>query len=131
MAENFLGTGWKFPIIKNDLGSVALSANEEKVRESILIILSTAKGERVMRPDFGCDIHEFVFAVINASRLTLIKSAVKEALILWEPRIEVIDVETSTEKIKEGVLYIRVDYKIRTTNTQHNLVYPFYLKNKG
>jgi len=131
MAENFLGTGWKFPIVKNDLGSVALSANEEKVRESILIILSTAKGERVMRPDFGCDIHEFVFTVINASRLTLIKSAVKEALILWEPRIEVLDVETSTEKIKEGVLYIRVDYKIRTTNTRYNLVYPFYLNNKG
>lgn len=131
MAENFLGTGWKFPIVKNDLGSVALSANEEKVRESILIILSTAKGERVMRPDFGCDIHEFVFTVINASRLTLIKSAVKEALILWEPRIEVLDVETSTEKIKEGVLYIQVDYKIRTTNTQNNLVYPFYLNNKG
>lgn len=131
MAENFLGTGWKFPIVKNDIGSVALSANEEKVRESISIILSTAKGERVMRPDFGCDIHEFVFSVINASRLTLIKSAVKEALILWEPRIEVLDVETSTEKIKEGVLYIQVDYKIRTTNTQHNLVYPFYLKNKG
>ena len=131
MAENFLGTGWKFPIVKNDLGSVALSANEEKVRESILIILSTAKGERVMRPDFGCDIHEFVFTVINASRLTLIKSAVKEALILWEPRIEVLDVETSTEKIQEGFLYIQVDYKIRTTNTQHNLVYPFYLKNKG
>ena len=81
-----------------------------------------------MRPDFGCDIHDFAFSIINTSTLTMIKSAVQEALIIWEPRIEVIKVETSTEKINEGVLSISIDYRIRRTNTEHNLVYPFYLK---
>lgn len=96
-----------------------------------MIILSTAKGERVMRPDFGCDIHDFTFSIINISTLTIIKSAIREALLLWEPRIEVLDVETTTERINDGILLISVDYKIRTTNTEFNLVYPFYLKPGG
>ncbi len=131
MTKDFLGTGWKFPIKIDDRGGIAISEDEEKIRESILIILSTAKGERVMRHEFGCDIHDFVFSVINTSTLTLIKSAVKEALTLWEPRIEVIDIETSAERINDGILLINVDYKVRTTNTEYNLVYPFYLKPGG
>lgn len=131
MAKEFLGRGWKFPITIDDRGGIALSQYEQKIRESIIIILSTAKGERVMRPDFGCDINEFTFSIINTSTLTLIKSAVKEALLLWEPRIEVLEVETSSEKINDGILLVRIDYKIRTINTQFNLVYPFYLKPGG
>ncbi len=131
MSDKFFGRGWKFPITIDERGGIALSEYEKKIRESILIILSTAKGERVMRPDFGCDIHDFAFSVINTSTLTLIKSAVKEALLLWEPRIEVLDVETFTEKINDGILSIKINYKIRTTNTVFNMVYPFYLKSGG
>lgn len=128
MPTEFLGRGWRFPITMDERGGLALSEYEEKVRESILIILGTAKGERVMRPEFGCDIHAFVFSVINTSTLTLIQSAVKEALLRWEPRIEVLGVETSTEKIDDGILSIQIEYKVRATNTQFNLVYPFFLK---
>jgi phage baseplate assembly protein W len=131
MAKEFLGRGWRFPIKVDNRGGIALSKYEEKIRESIMIILSTAKGERVMRPDFGCDIHDFTFSIINISTLTIIKSAIREALLLWEPRIEVLDVETTTERINDGILLISVDYKIRTTNTEFNLVYPFYLKPGG
>jgi len=122
-----MGKGIKFPIEANASGGFAGSRNEEKISESMKIILGTAKGERVMRPDFGCDIHKFSFAVINTSTLTLIKSAIEEALVLWEPRIEVREVETSTERLAEGLLMINVAYKVRQTNTGFNLVYPFYI----
>lgn len=131
MAKEFLGKGWKFPLEIDKRGGVALSQYEDKIRESILIILGTAKGERVMRPDFGCDIHDFAFSVLNTSTLTLIQSVVKEALVLWEPRIEVLSIETFKERLNEGILLISIDYKVRKTNTEFNLVYPFYLEPKG
>jgi phage baseplate assembly protein W len=129
--KEFLGRGWKFPIEVNKRGGIALTEYEEKIRESILIILQTAKGERVMLPEFGCDIHNFVFEVINTSILTMIKSAVREALILWEPRIEVLGIEAITERINQGELLISIDYRVRSTNNEFNLVYPFYLKPGG
>lgn len=128
MAKEFLGKGWKFPVEIDERGGVALSQYEEKIRESILIILRTAKGERVMRPDFGCDIHDFVFSTINTSTLTMIESAVKEALVLWEPRIDVLSVQIFKERINDGILLVSIDYRVRKTNTEFNLVYPFYLK---
>ena len=131
MQREFLGSGWAFPLQINEQGGTALSHSEEKIKESIHIILGTAKGERVMRPTFGCDIHDFTFAVINSSTLTQIKSAVKEALVLWEPRIEVTRVDATTERLSAGILTIRVDYRVRATNTEFNLVYPFYLKPGG
>ncbi len=131
MAGDFLGRGLKFPIQIDQRGGVALTQNENKIRESILIILNTAKGERMMRPEFGCDIHEFVFSVIDTSTLALIKAAVREALILWETRIEVLAIEITTEKIRDDAIEIHIDYKIRSTNTEFNLVYPFYLKPRG
>jgi len=131
MAKDFLGTGWKFPLQINERGGVALSQYERKIQESIRVIIGTAKGERVMKPDFGCDIQEFTFSVIDTSTLTMIKSAVKEALILWEPRIEVLSVEVSAERINDGILAIDTAYRIRATNTEYNLVYPFYLRPGG
>jgi len=127
MAKEFLGRGWKFPVSVNSEGKITMSEYEEDIRESIWIILSTSKGERVMRPDFGCGINDFVFASIDSSTLALIESTVREALILWEPRIEVINIKVSTDMIKEGKLIINMDYKVRRTNNQFNLVYPFYL----
>ncbi len=127
MAEDFLGRGWKFPVSIGSGKRIAMSEYEQDIREAIWIILSTPKGERVMRPDFGCGIHDFVFASINISTLTLIENSVREALTLWEPRIEVMNVKVSTEAIKEGKLLINIDYKVRTTNNPYSLVYPFYL----
>ncbi len=130
MPKKILGTGWQFPIALDRGNTIALAQYEEKIRQSILIILSTAKGERVMRPDFGCDIHERVFGVIDASMLTLIRSDVEEALILWEPRIEVLSITLVTEALSEGRIDIQVEYKVRYTNTDYNMVYPFYLESE-
>jgi len=127
MTKEFLGRGWRFPVAVDAEGNVAMSGDEQDIRESIRIILATAKGERVMRPDFGCGIHDYVFAALNASVLTLVTDSVREALTLWEPRVELIGVEGNMAAIDEGMLLISIDYRVRTTNNQFNLVYPFYL----
>ncbi len=127
MAKEFLGKGWKFPVGVDARGQIEMSEYEQDIREAIWIILSTAKGERVMRPDFGCGIHDFVFASINMTNLSLIESSVREALVQWEPRIEIKSVSTSTEEAANGKLLVGIDYKVRSTNNQFNLVYPFYL----
>ena len=128
MAEKFLGTGWAFPVQPDEeTGGICMSGQDQDIREALLVILGTRKGERVMRPDFGCGIHDFVFSVVNTSTLALIETSVREALTLWEPRIEVSDVNISTEKVDEGLLNIDIAYKVRTTNNRFNLVYPFYL----
>lgn len=119
--------GWKFPFSLDPKGNVAASKFEEDIKEAIRIILGTAKGERLMRPDFGCGLNEYVFCSMDVLNLRLIENTVLEALVRWEPRIKVISVkaEPSTE---EGKLLINIDYQILTTNTRFNLVYPFYLK---
>jgi len=122
-----LGSGLQFPIRINQRGGLAVVKYEEKVRESIKMILSTAKGERVMRPDFGCNIHEFAFTTLDSTSFTLIKSAVREALVRWEPRIEIKEIDVKEDTIREGQLLVYVAYIIRLTNSAANLVYPFYL----
>lgn len=125
--KELLGAGWQFPVKTDDTGSIAVSVAEEDVEEAIWIILGTAKGERVMRPEFGCGIHDFVFATIDTGTLTDIRSSVREALRKWEPRIELLNVDVSSEEIDRGKLLISVDYRIRQTNVEGNLVYPFYI----
>ena len=127
MAREFLGRGWKFPVGVDSKGRIDMSEYEQDIREAIWLILSTAKGERVMRPDFGCGIHDFVFASVNTSNIGLMESSVREALTIWEPRIELKDVSVSTERASEGQLLISIDYRVRSTNNEFNLVYPFYL----
>ncbi len=127
--KDFLGKGWKFPVsIKNE--KIALAEGEDSIKESIMIILGTAKGERVMRPDFGCGIQELVFAPNNTSTATLISVYIKEALLKWEPRIEVLNVSAVPDKEEGNRLDINIKYRIRTTNTRRNIVYPFYLEAK-
>ena len=128
MAKEFLGVGWKYPVRTDLNGKIALSQYEDDIREAILIILGTAKGERVMRPDFGCGIHDLVFAPINTPTITLVENSVREALTVYEPRIELIRVEASTERADTGQLLVNIDYRVRATNNRFNLVYPFYLK---
>jgi Bacteriophage baseplate protein W len=128
MAKDFLGAGWKYPVRTDADRKIAMSEYEVDIKEAIWIILGTAKGERVMRPDFGCGIHDFVFAPINTATVNLVENAVREALTLWEPRVELTKVEVSTERADEGKLIVSIDYRVRTTNNRFNLVYPFYLK---
>ncbi|MBA4142866.1 MAG: GPW/gp25 family protein [Nitrosospira sp.] len=128
-----LGVGWGFPVVAAD-GSPTGESNrfsvaeyEESVRQSILIILSTAKGERAMRPTFGTGLSELVFAVNNSTTHALVQFEVSEALKNWEPRIEVLGVETSSGGARGEQLLIFIDYRVRTTDSRFNLVYPFYL----
>ncbi len=128
MGKEFLGRGWKFPVaVEAATGKISMSEYEEDIKEAIWIILSTSKGERVMRPDFGCGIHDFVFASMNTTTLGLVESSVREALTLWEPRIEVTEVAASPDQNDPGRLVISIKYTVRNTNNQFNLVYPFYL----
>ncbi|SEL12111.1 GPW/gp25 family protein [Nitrosovibrio tenuis] len=124
-----LGIGWNFPIELDDSAQprFSIAEYEESVKQSILIILSTAKGERVMRPDFGSGLSELVFAVNNATTRAMAAFEAREALETWEPRIEVLDVETSVAGNQGEQLLIYIDYRVRTTDNRFNLVYPFYL----
>lgn len=127
MEQDFLGRGWQFPVEPDGGGAIEVAVAETGVKESIHIILGTSKGERVMRPEFGCDIHDFVFATVNTTTLTMIETSVEEALIEWEPRIEVRNVDVTPEQMSTGKLLVYIEYRVRQTNTEDNLVYPFYL----
>jgi hypothetical protein len=131
MNKEILGRGWKFPVQIDNRGRIAISDAEEDIRQAIRIILGTSMGERVMRPDFGCGIHNYMFAPINSGTLALIENSVREALTTWEPRIDIIDVKTDTSAAAEGKLLVSINYWVRSTNTHFNLVYPFYLKEGG
>lgn len=125
----FLGVGWGFPIQKDeDTPRLALAVHEESIKQAIWIILSTAKGERVMRPYFGCGIHELVFDPNDATTRGLARHHVSEALRVWEPRIEVLDVTVRAAGVQGEALHIGIEYRVRTTDNRFNLVYPFYLQ---
>ncbi len=126
MSSEFLGVGWANPL-HLEKGDIAWARYEDSVRQSILIILGTAPGERVMRPDFGCGIHDLVFSVNSAGTAGSISRAVGQALLLWEPRIDLVDI-TVTPGDAGQVLFISIDYLVRATNSRFNLVYPFYLE---
>jgi len=134
MQRGFLGTGWNYGFTPSaegvglDTGSqIAEASGEASVRQSIWLILSTAIGERVGRPDFGCSIHDLVFAPASAGTIGDAIRAVTEALKAWEPRIEVLDVDASPGDDAPNVLIVEIHYRIRATNSRYNMVYPFYL----
>jgi phage baseplate assembly protein W len=124
---DFLGSGWRFPIMPDHGHEVPGSWGEDSIRDAIWIILATAPGERLMRPDFGCGLHEMVFSLNDAATQGRITYAVRNALIQWEPRIDVLDVDVETRGGRSEVLLINVHYRVRSTNNFFNLVYPFYL----
>ncbi len=127
MAEEFVGAGWSFfPLRTDQTGAVALVRGDQEIKESIRLILGTAPGERPMRPDFGCAIHEFAFAPADAATAGQIVYEVRAALERWEPRIEVDDVGVAFDNVDDGVLFIDVRYSIRGRNDVRNLVFPFY-----
>lgn len=128
MVKDFLGKGWKFPVHVNKAGKPEMSAYEKDIEEAILIILKTAKGERVMRPDFGCGIFDFVFASMNTATITMMEASVREAIVLWEPRINIKNINLSSDSDEEGKLMISIDYRVKSTNNRFNLVFPFYMR---
>ena len=128
MSKDFLGRGWKFPVgVDTASGRIAMSEHEQDIRESIRIILATAPGERLMRPDFGCGIHDLVFSTISRATVGLFESRLREAIIKWEPRVEILQVDISTKEASNGKLEIQLSCRVRDTNTEFNLVFPFYL----
>lgn len=126
----FIGKGWKFPTRVNGRGSLDYVTGDALIEQSILLILSTPPGSRVMRADFGCGVHDYVFASNTANMRALVASAVERSLTRWEPRIDVLKVDARTSADAENVLLIHVDYRIRANNAFHNLVYPFFI-NEG
>ncbi|ETX05488.1 MAG: baseplate protein [Candidatus Entotheonella gemina] len=126
MDNHFLGIGWHFPLALDDDGQVKMASHEESIRQSIRMILSTSPGERTMHPDFGCDIHDLVFDVNSAATAGAVASAVEDALIEWEPRIDVLAVNAFPDPERPNYLLIEVSYQVRSTNSRFNLVYPFY-----
>lgn len=131
-AKAFLGRGWAYPVQVDASGRDILQAeHEEDIRQAVRIILETNHGERVMRPDFGAGLNDFVFEPINTTTLSLIRHRVEEALIAWEPRIRVEEVEVKRLPDAVAGIEISVEYQVRATNTFYNFVYPFYLQEGG
>ena len=128
---DILGAGWSYPLRIDVRGGIGLSRKDGDIAESIRIILGTAKGERRMRPEFGCDIHTLIFAPNNATTWGRAAHYVEEALGWWEPRIEVTDIDTRPDPEDSSRLLINIKYIIKATNDARSIVYPFYLLGGG
>jgi len=127
MAKTFLGVGWSFPVGCDAAGAIQVAQYEESVRQAVWIILGTSKGERQMRPDFGCGIYDLVFEVSSASTAGKVAQAVRQALVAYEPRIDIRKIEVNPQN-DGNTLLIDIEYEVRATNNVFNLVYPFYLE---
>ncbi|MFK7971331.1 MAG: GPW/gp25 family protein [Bacteroidia bacterium] len=128
MNDTFLGTGWSFPpTFDAQARKVKMVAAEEDVKESLQILLGTAQGERVMRPGYGADLGQHQFEGLSTSFVTLLKKRLETAIIIHEPRIDLLDLQIVKSPDNEGVILLEIDYQIRSTNTRYNLVYPYYL----
>jgi uncharacterized protein len=128
MDSDFLGVGWSAPVQLDNRGQIQMARYEAAVQQSIRMILSTAPGERLMRPDFGCGIHDLVFATNGAETIGQIVSEVRRSLVEWEARIDLLDVAVYPSSENPNCLLIQINYQIRNTTNRFNLVYPFYLQ---
>jgi uncharacterized protein len=129
MRVDFLGQGWSFPV-SGPGGHIRMADSTHSIRQAIWIILATAPGERMMRPTFGCGIHHLVFEVNEITTRTRVSEEVRQALIVWEPRIDVLEVNVET-KGRGELLLINIQYRVRTTNNLFNMVFPFYLAQRS
>src|SRR4051794_3162034 len=125
-SKSFLGVGWSFPPAATG-GQAEMAQYEEDIRQAILIILLTKDGERLMRPTFGAGLNRFVFEPVNPTTMAALQTRVRDALIDWEPRIDVLNVVVTSSPDRAGTLLIDMSYRVRATNSIGNLVYPFYL----
>jgi phage baseplate assembly protein W len=126
MSTDFLGRGWTFPLRLDASGSFALADGADDVDEAIRLILGTAYGERPMRPEYGCGIHDQIFDTVDAGLAGRIAADVTASLTRWEPRVEVLEVRAEPDPIEPSILLITVSYRVRSTNDRRNLVFPFY-----
>lgn len=126
--KNFLGRGFNFPFKLNRNGGTAMSAFEENVEQAIQIIIGTAPGERQMRPDFGCKIHDLMFAPANVTTCTMASLHVKHSLVQNEPRIKGVEVRADLDESEPNRLNLHINYTVRASNNYFNMVYPFYLR---
>lgn len=126
---DFLGTGWSFPpsFEKNNQNTVVLVSDDKDIQQSLQILLTTRIGERVMQPTYGADTDRLIFEPINLSLISLVKDIIEKAIVMYEPRIEVSNIDINQDGQTEGLLLISIDYVIRTTNTRNNIVFPFYI----
>lgn len=127
--QSFLGTGWGFPpSFLKQTHELVMVSDEEDIQQSLFLLLSTIPGERIMNPGYGCDLQRFVFSMMSTATQIEIKDIVGRAILLYEPRIKVIDIEVHAVSIDPGILHILIDYLIIQTNTRSNMVFPFYLQ---
>jgi phage baseplate assembly protein W len=130
--KDFLGRGWAMPVeLEPRTGLVASVQHEEDIRQSIRIILETTPGERVMRPNFGCGIHEMVFDALDSTAIQRVRSIVEESLRRCEARIDVLEVTVEETPAEQGRLIVEIEYRVRKTNQTGNLVFPFYFREGG
>ncbi|MBN9284274.1 MULTISPECIES: GPW/gp25 family protein [Flavobacterium] len=124
---DFLGIGWSFPPEFNKAeGSVTMTTDVEDINNSLIILLSTRPGERVMFPNYGCDLQEMLFKPLELTLITQMKGIIERAILYHEPRINIISIEIDTTEELEGQVLIHIDYEVRNTNTRSNVVFPFY-----
>jgi hypothetical protein len=126
-SSSILGSGLTFPLGVDRVGSMSLAHGEEDIEQAIGVILSTAPGERPMRPEFGCRVHDFIFDNIDAATIGQMDLAIRDALDRWEPRIVVVAIDYDLTDQAEGRLEVLITYRVRATNNERNLVYPFYV----
>ena len=127
MSQEFIGSGWAFPLRTDATGGIALVSQDREIEEAIRLILGTAPGERPMRPEFGCAIHDYVFAPADPDTAGRIAYEVRASLGRWEPRIDVVEVVVTFDELDQSVLYIDIRYSIGNENDPRNLVFPFYI----
>lgn len=126
MAHEFVGAGWAFPLTLDATGSFELVTDSREIEQAIRLILGTAYGERPMRPDFGCRIHDFVFAEASAATGGQIATEVRASLARWEPRITVDDIAVTVDDADRSLLFVDIRYHVKNRNDPRNLVFPFY-----
>ncbi|MER9247615.1 GPW/gp25 family protein [Mesorhizobium sp. M0590] len=130
--KEWLGRGWNTPVaIDPRTGALTFAYYEKDIRQAIQIILRTQRGERVMRPDFGCGIHDLVYDVMDVAMLTRVETSVRDALIKYEARIELISVAADPLRAADGMLLVEIEYRVRRTNQTGNYVFPFYFREGG
>lgn len=129
MSASFLGKGWRFPVrVDSTTGRILLSEGEDDIAEAIRVILMTSKGERIMRPDFGSGLKDFVFGTMDGTTLRMLETDLERAITVWEPRVTDVEVRAQIDPSDTGRLRIGVQYVVRSTNNLFNQVYPFYLE---
>lgn len=130
--KSFLGTGWSFPpAFTKEPAQVQMVSDAKDIEQSIHIILNTTPGERIMQPEFGCDLKRLVFEINDSTLIATFNHIIYHALLNFEPRINNITTEILEREELNGVLYLQINYQIITTNTRHNIIYPFYLHGEG